>query len=90
MSGEWLMSEEQWDAADGDRQQNLPKDLLEGAAEIAAFLFGDSARRRTIFHLAHSDELPIFRMGATICARRSTILAWRREREGELRSGQKD
>ena len=48
-------------------------DLLTGADEIAAFV-GVTTRR--IYHLAESKRLPVFRLGATLCARRSTLLRW--------------
>jgi hypothetical protein len=51
-------------------------DLLRGADQIATFLFGDSRERRKIYHLAEHAGLPIFRLGAVVCARRSTILSW--------------
>jgi hypothetical protein len=54
----------------------LRDDVLTGADEIARFLFGDTAKRRAVYHLASKDGLPTFRLGNTICARRSTLLAW--------------
>jgi hypothetical protein len=51
-------------------------DLLRGAGEIAAFLFGDARERRKIYHLAENAGLPVFRLGAVLCARRSTLLSW--------------
>ena len=66
----------------------LADDLLEGADQIAEFVFGDPKLRRRVYHLASSgkdnDKLPIFRLGSTICARKSTLLRWIATREGEL------
>jgi len=64
----------------------LADDLLEGAAEIALFVFGsDSPKsRRRVYHLAaidRSDRLPVFRMGNQIFARKSTLLRSIAERE---------
>jgi hypothetical protein len=59
----------------------LADDLLEGADEIAGFLFGDQSKRRKVYHLAESGGLPVFRLGSVICARKSTILKWIGERE---------
>jgi hypothetical protein len=58
-------------------------DLLEGAAQIAEFLYGssDTKRRRRIFYLAERRLIPVFRMGETICARRSTLTQWMGEQE---------
>ena len=64
----------------------ISEDLLEGAAQIAKFIFGsDSARsRRRVYHLAaadRNDRLPVFRMGNQIFARKSTLLRSITERE---------
>ena len=59
----------------------LSDDLLKGAKEIAEFLLGDSKQRRQIYHLAQHGRLPVFKIGATICARRSTLLTWIEEQE---------
>ena len=69
----------------------LADDLLEGAAEIALFVFGnDSAKaRRRVYHLAamdRSDRLPVFRIGSQIFARKSTLLRSIAEREATERA----
>lgn len=56
-------------------------DILTGAAEIAAFLYGDANERRRVFYLVETSRLPVFRMGSTICMRRSTWFAWVKEQE---------
>jgi hypothetical protein len=50
----------------------LNDDLLHGATEIAAFTGLD--RRQVIYHVSRG-RLPVWRMGAKICARKSTLLA---------------
>ena len=70
---------------------SLAEDLLEGAAEIAKFVFGrdDAKSRRRVYHLSaadRSDRLPVFRMGNQIFARKSTLLRSIAEREGMERS----
>jgi len=70
---------------------SLAEDLLEGAAEIARFVFGrdDCKSRRRVYHLAaaeRSDRLPVFRMGNQIFARKSTLLRSIAEREVANRS----
>jgi hypothetical protein len=59
-------------------QLPLAEDLMTGAEVIAEFMFGDAseANRRRIYHAADKLGLPTFKLGGTICARRSTILAW--------------
>jgi hypothetical protein len=59
---------------------------LRGAAEIAAYLFGDPRERRRVYHLAvevkPEARLPVFRLGSLLCARRSTLLRWITAQEG--------
>lgn len=59
----------------------LADDLLRGAGEIANFLYGDARERRKVYHLAEVSKLPVFKLGAVLCARRSTLLAWIAEQE---------
>ncbi len=56
----------------------LAQDLLSGAEAIALFMFGEAseANKRKVYHAAQKLGLPTFRIGGTLCARRSTILAW--------------
>jgi hypothetical protein len=66
---------------------DLSNDLLEGAAAIGKFIYGDdsSKSRRRVYHLAdqnREDRLPVFRLGQQIFARKSTLLRWIAEREG--------
>jgi hypothetical protein len=57
---------------------------LKGAGAIAEFLFGSRTRRREVYYLVEKSCLPVFKLGAMICARRSTLEAWivRQERQG--------
>lgn len=55
---------------------DLSADLLRGADEIAAFLFGSPGERRRIYYLVETSRLPVFRLGAALCARRSVLLEW--------------
>ena len=52
----------------------LADDLLRGAAAIAGFIYGDEKKRRQVYSAAERGEIPVFRDGAIICARRSAIL----------------
>ncbi len=60
---------------------NLPEDLLRGADAIADFLFGDPSKRRQVYHLTQTGQLPIFKLGGNLCARRSTLLACIKKKE---------
>jgi hypothetical protein len=60
---------------------SLADDVLRGAGQIATFLFGEVTARRRVYDLADSGALPVFRLGTTICARRSTLLDWIAEQE---------
>lgn len=52
---------------------NLSDDVLHGAQEIASFL---GTNRKKIYDLAARRALPVFKMGETVCARKSTLLTW--------------
>jgi hypothetical protein len=61
---------------------NIDKDFLRGAKQIAVFLFGDPKYARRVFHLASCRRLPVFRMGsAGLWARKSTLLDYIRDQE---------
>jgi len=55
---------------------DLSTDILEGADQIACFLYGDTKKRGKVYHLVVNAKLPTFKIGKTICARRSTLTAW--------------
>ena len=65
----------------GDSQVNLSDDLLEGADEIAEFLYGDRKKRRRVYYLAQKGCLPVFNFGSTLCARRTRLVAHIEEME---------
>jgi excisionase family DNA binding protein len=47
-------------------------DLLYGVTSIAKFL---GIKRRAAEHLVETKRIPYFKMGKTVCARRSKLLA---------------
>jgi hypothetical protein len=51
-------------------------DILYGAAQIAEFLYGDRKFRRKVYNLVETGTLPVFRLGTTICVRKSSLLDW--------------
>jgi len=53
--------------------QALSDDLLDGAAEAAQFVFGDSKRRRAIYRLTESGDLPVIRKGKRLFYRKSDL-----------------
>lgn len=59
----------------------LADDLLEGAQEIQNFLFGSRGNRRKTYYLIESKQIPTFRIGNRIYARKSTLLTWITEQE---------
>jgi hypothetical protein len=61
----------------------LSDDLLRGAMAIAELLFGERSTRarRKVFHLAKTSRLPTFKLGSTICMRRSVFFAWLAQQE---------
>ncbi len=54
---------------------SLSADLLDGAGEIAEFMFGDKKHRRRVYHFIHAGQIPVFRLGDRICARKSVLIA---------------
>jgi hypothetical protein len=62
----------------------LGDDLLRGAEAIAEFLFGDRRERRKVYYLMGEArvQLPHFRLGTIICARKSTLVRWIEAAEG--------
>jgi hypothetical protein len=63
-------------------EKPLADDLLEGAGEIAGFIFGNQADRRKVYHLLESKNAPPhFRLRSNLCARKSALLAWVAEQE---------
>lgn len=54
----------------------LSGDLMRGAGEIASFMYGTRRAARKVYYLAEATTAPIFRIGGTVCARRSRLVAW--------------
>jgi len=61
--------------------EDLATDILRGADELAQFLFGSRDQRRKVYHLAATSNLPVFKLGSMICARKSILLKWIIEQE---------
>jgi hypothetical protein len=59
----------------------LAGDILHGADQIAEFLYGKKKCRRKVYNLVDTGQLPYFRLGASICSRKSVLLAWIDEQE---------
>ena len=62
----------------------LAGDILYGADQIAEFLYGDRKCRRKVYNLIDGSRLPHFRLGASICARRSVLFDWIVDQEGRF------
>jgi hypothetical protein len=62
-------------------------DILRGADKIALYLFGEATQRRKVYHLAEKSKLPVFRLGAVICARKSVLLTWISDQERDALQG---
>ena len=56
-------------------------DLLYGAHAIAEFL---GIKERAAYHLCETKRIPFFKIGKTVCARRSTLAARIAELEAEF------
>lgn len=62
---------------------NIASDTLYGAAAVASFL---GLPRRAVYHAVSTGRLPVFRIGETVAARKSTLLAWIAEQEQSARA----
>lgn len=58
------------------RPAELASDILHGADQIAYFLYGDAKHRRKVYRLIGTGTLPHFRLGRSVCSRRSILRAW--------------
>nr|WP_295831158.1 hypothetical protein [uncultured Azospirillum sp.] len=61
--------------------ESIAHDLLQGAEAIGAFMGLDP---RQVYY--QSKRLPIFKIGALICARKSTLIRWIEEQESRTRN----
>jgi hypothetical protein len=61
-----------------NERPDISQDLIFGADAIADFL---GIERRQVYHAHQMEHLPIFRIGSTLCCRKSTIANWITERE---------
>jgi excisionase family DNA binding protein len=59
----------------------LGGDILRGADHIATFLYGESRHRRKVYNLIETNRLPYFRLGSTVCARKSVLVSWIKAQE---------
>jgi hypothetical protein len=57
----------------GQVEPPLGDDLLIGAEKIAEYVFGDAKYRRRVYHMSNQGQLPTFKFGSILCARRSTL-----------------
>jgi hypothetical protein len=60
---------------------SLSADILRGADEIAEFYYGRREDRWKIYRAHKLKRLPLFRDGAVLCARKSTLREHVRQRE---------
>ncbi|WP_211103014.1 hypothetical protein [Azospirillum sp. B21] len=64
--------------------KTIGNDVLPGAEKIAEFVYGTAEDRRKVYHLAQTSKIPVFRMGALVCARKSTLLRWIADQEAKV------
>jgi len=69
-----------------DAPTEAPTDLLHGVNAIAAHL---SMTAKQIYHLHGNGQLPTFKIGKTVCARRSTLANHFAAQEAAARAGDK-
>ena len=61
-----------------DQARTAPIEIIYGAKNIAGFL---GLERRQIYHASDRHGLPVFRIGATLCARPAALLTWIAEQD---------
>lgn len=66
---------------------DVATDMLEGAEAIALFLWGDKAKKRRVYYLADAKQLPVFRLGDLLHARKSQLRAFIAQKEREAVGG---
>ena len=66
-----------------DKEDLNSADLLHGVPAIAAFMGLEERQAR---HLADTTNIPTFKIGGRICARRSSLRAWLAECEAKART----
>ena len=71
-------------------EPEFAKDMLRGAEAIAHFLYGDESLRRKVYHLVATSNLPVFKLGSMICARKSVLLKWIEAQEGRHANDNRD
>ena len=67
-----------------DARPEPPADLLHGVQAIAEHL---QMTRPQVYHLHNRGDLPTFKMGRTVCARRSTLASHFAAQEKAARHG---
>lgn len=67
---------------ESDRME-LNQDLLVGAVAISAYC---GLTRWQVYKAIRRGDLPIFKLGALVCARRSTLLRWIEAKESKRSS----
>ena len=66
---------------------SLAHDMLIGAEAIAVFMFGNKRSKKKVFNFVEKKELPVFRLGRSLYARKSVLIAWISEQETAARRG---
>ena len=73
-----------------EHTKEFADDLLRGAEMVAEFLYGDRALRRQVYHLAATSNLPVFKLGSTICARKSVLVKYIEDQETRRANDKRD
>lgn len=60
---------------------NIADDVLKGAEEIAEFI---GEKQRAVYHAIKKGTIPIYRIGESIRARKSTLREWIAKQEGAV------
>jgi hypothetical protein len=72
------------ETASPEPETPLSDDILEGAQEIATFVWGNETPARKAYRAIGPRGLPVFHIGNRIHARKSTLIAWIQAQEPKL------
>jgi hypothetical protein len=72
-------------------EETYDAELIGGGDGIARFLFGsaDERSRREVYHLAENHDLPAFKVGNKLYARKYRLREWIKARERNDRTPQR-
>jgi hypothetical protein len=63
------------------QDHGFANDLIISAEGISEFMYGSPTKRRRVYHLIATSNLPVFKIGSVWHARKSVLLKWIEDQE---------